>query len=190
MGLSAFAVPAFAFRAGRGLWVWRFGAVLDFRRFAKKSRLTVWGLVSYIGFIDGGAAGERAAGDRRFPSLVLEVSARQGLPGVLSSSGLGGVPLGLRPGMAVVLSLCCLTIVSEERETWAAVSLRSAFGRTWRFMALREMYRRSRFQIHRVGWSLGWLTDVFGTRREGQLFGGLALIVTCRVQVLSYNLRV
>ena len=53
----------------------------------------------------------------------------------------------------------CLTITSEERETWTAGSLRPASAGTAQRCAARELLRRSRFQIHRAlavlrdGWS-------------------------------------
>ena len=145
----------------------------------------------YIGSIDGGAAG---CGPRvsTLPSFGLVVYARQGLPGV-SSSSLSGV---MRRA-DVWGSLCgvprCLTISSEERETWTAVSLRSAFGRTRRLCAARELHRRSRFQIHRASVWLSGLAgaDVFGTRRVCSAFG---LNENCDQSGLGfrvfYNLRV
>ena len=106
-------------------------------------------MVSYIGVIDGGGAFGPAAGFDGFRVHSLEFIAWQGLPGASSSS-----LVWFRAGSAVWGELrCsprCLTIASEERETWAAGSLRPGFGRAWRESAARELHRRSRFQIHRA----------------------------------------
>ena len=49
---------------------------------------------------------------------------------------------------------CCLTIESEERETWTAGSLRGRIVLSWsdpgRGMRLMRDFWRSRFQVHRV----------------------------------------
>ena len=76
--------------------------------------------------------------------------------------------------VAGVSALCCLTISSEERETWAAVSLR--------FVPFVGADEREMTDGHVVWvvvvWLSGWAAIILGLV-EGPGFG-LVLIVTCR----------
>ena len=127
--------------------------------------LTGLGWVAYTASIDGGAADERVAGFDA-SEFALRYSARQGLPGVLSSSL---VWLWLDRTFRGFCALRCLTIISEERETWTAVSLRLANASTALYVR-REITDdvtfpdSSRFGLW--GSSLGIGADVFGTRRD------------------------
>ena len=118
--------------------------------------------VSYIGFIDGGAACERVAG----------IDASEFVFGVCLAGFAGCVvvfPVWLYAGLGrfgVVLDrLCCLTIASEERETWAAGSLRPGASRARCSDALRENCTDGHVSRFIASALLGW-TDVFGTRRD------------------------
>jgi hypothetical protein len=95
----------------------------------------------------------------------------------------------------------CLTILSEERETWAAVSLRGLFvgpgfgvSRVWAAMGSEEMLtvtfqkfialgsldsheRRETVERVQVG------ADVFGTRRECDAAGSGCVEVTSRDKI-------
>ncbi|WP_207210637.1 hypothetical protein, partial [Lichenibacterium minor] len=103
----------------------------------------------YTAFIDGGAADERPAGFDA-SEFVSGVHVPAGFAGRVVVSLVRRYALALTFGVAFGRARRCLTISSEERETWTAGSLRSGFGRARRFGAARELLRRSRFQIHRV----------------------------------------
>ena len=127
-----------------------FGAgCLGFLQFHRTSALTA----SWLACTHGSSTAALLVSALRvsaLPGFGLVVIARQGLPGVSSSSLVSALwrRAGRMGRLRVVLR--CLTISSEERETWAAGSLRPGFGRALHFGAARELLRRSRFQIHRV----------------------------------------
>ena len=119
------------------------------------------------------------------------IMARQGLPGDLS------FPCLVSAGCSVwvwcfALAHRCLTISSEERETWAAVFLRFAEGRALCFWARRENCTDghvSRFTAFLV---FGLGAGCFLGLVEAAGLLGLAVIVISRVRGfrVGYNLRV
>ena len=135
----------------------------------RKSRLTgpAWG--SYKPLIDGGAA-EAARGFRRFPSSLWRT-----WPGrvcrVCRRLPWSGALCRVLASFGVVCPLHrCLTIASEERETWTAGSLRSAVADTCR-EARREDFSDghvSRFIALRLS---GWGGCVWDSSSTSGLLG-------------------
>jgi len=100
--------------------------------------LTVWGLISYTVFIDGGLCLRAGlAGFDGHPSFGLDFSARQGLPGVLSSSG-----VGLVGWLAVLGALRCPLLfdnfIGRKRNVDGGVLAAGLLGSARRREALRE----------------------------------------------------
>ncbi len=132
------------------------------------SGLTVRGLISYMVFIDGGLCLRAGlAGFDGHPSFGLDFSARQGLPGVLSSSG-----VGLVGWLAVLGALRCPLLfdnfIGRKRNVDGGVLAAGLLGSARRREALREnctdghVFRFIAFRAFGSG------TDVFGTRRDGR----------------------
>ena len=127
------------------------------------------GMGPYTPLIDGGAACERVAGfdasGFRFggqaPGRVCRVCRR--LPG----SALCALLWTFRVSF---VSPRCLTLASEERETWTAGSLRLGFGRALHSDVRRENCSDGHVSRFIAFWSVlsgMWIeTDVFGTRRD------------------------
>ena len=139
----------------------------------------------YIGVIDGGAACERVAG----------IDASEFVFGVCLAGFAGCVVVfpvwpcaGLGRFGVVLDRLRCLTIASEERETWAAGSLRPGASRARCSDALRENCTDghvSRF-IASAFWVDGCVWD--SSRRLGLgLTFGLVEIVISRVWVFELS---